>query len=93
MARCLIGGSFTTYNSKAVTLARLNVQGSLDTDFNPGIGANGPVYLSSYWGQIKSLIAGGFTTYDGTSRPGIAGYSHPDVHLTRQSTTCCFYNS
>ena len=71
--KILIGGSFTTYNSTARNnVARLNPNGSLDTDFNPGSGANGPVYQISYWGQNKALIGGGFTTYNGTSRPGIA---------------------
>ncbi len=71
--KILIGGAFTSYNSTAINnLARLNPNGSLDTGFNPGSGANGPVYMFSYWGQNQSMIGGGFTTYNGTSRPGIA---------------------
>ena len=88
--KILIGGAFTTYNTTGRNnLARLNPNGSLDTGFNPGTGANGPVYLISYWGQNKALIAGGFTTYNGISRRGIARILSVGSQLTRQSTTCC----
>ena len=41
----LIGGAFSTYNGVGRNnVARLNLDGSLDTAFNPGTGANGPVY-------------------------------------------------
>ena len=39
--KILIGGDFTSYNGTARNyIARLNADGSLDTDFNPGTGAN-----------------------------------------------------
>ena len=54
-------------------MARLNPDGSLDTIFNPGIGADGPVYAMNWNDYIRRLrIGGGFTTYQGVSRPGIA---------------------
>lgn len=54
-------------------VARLNPNGSVDTTFNPGTGADGPVYdmdWDDYFGRVK--IVGAFTSYQGVSRPGIA---------------------
>jgi uncharacterized delta-60 repeat protein/uncharacterized repeat protein (TIGR02543 family) len=72
--KIIITGLFSSYNGTARgKIARINVDGSLDTDFNPGSGANN----SPNWihvlenGQI--LIAGGdFSTYNGTSTGRIA---------------------
>src|SRR5262249_1632536 len=42
--KILIGGDFNSYNGTNVNfLARLNVDGSLDTSFNTGSGPDGPV--------------------------------------------------
>jgi uncharacterized delta-60 repeat protein len=53
-------------------IARLNSNGSLDTSFNPGSGANyvvGPIVVQP---DGKVLIGGGFTRMNGVSRNGIA---------------------
>ena len=43
--RILIGGNFTAFNGNdRHRIARLNSDGSLDTTFNPGLGANGTVW-------------------------------------------------
>ena len=72
--KVLIGGGFTSYNGVARNnIARLNANGSLDTSFNPGTGANGAVYAIADNDYIrKARIGGAFTTYNGVSRPGIA---------------------
>ena len=72
--RIFIGGAFTSYNGVVRNyVARINTDGSLDTSFNPGVGANGPVYAFIWNDYIRRLgIGGGFTTYQGVSRPGIA---------------------
>jgi uncharacterized delta-60 repeat protein len=72
--RLLIGGAFTSYNGLARNyVARLNPNGSVDTTFDPGIGADGPVYDFDWNNYIHRVrLAGGFTTYQGVSRPGIA---------------------
>ena len=67
-------GSFTTFNSVGRTnIARLNVDGSLDTTFTPGTGPNNTLYavaIDPVSGKI--YIGGDFTTYNGTPRNRIA---------------------
>ncbi|MFA6546430.1 MAG: hypothetical protein WCS99_18580, partial [Limisphaerales bacterium] len=67
--RVVIGGYFTSINgTPRNAVARLNINGTLDTSFDPGAGANDYI-----WTMIMepdgSLVAGGsFTTYQGASR-------------------------
>lgn len=75
--RTLIGGFFTQVNGVNLnSIARLNDNGSLDSLFNPGSGANGPIYaLEETFAADGSrrLVAGGsFVTYNGTPRNRIA---------------------
>lgn len=73
--KILIGGQFTVYDGTArARIARLNADGSLDTTFNPGTGATGGLIVESIALQTdgKIIIGGGFTTYNGTTRNGIA---------------------
>jgi uncharacterized delta-60 repeat protein len=69
----IIGGSFTTYSGAGRNyIARLNSNGSLDTSFNPGSGANNWVHSVTLQADGKALIGGRFTSYNGTARNGIA---------------------
>ena len=71
--KILIGGGFSTYS--AITrngIARLNIDGSLDNSFNPGIGANDYVSSIALQSDGKILMGGSFTTYNGTPRNRIA---------------------
>ena len=67
--KVVIGGYFTAVNGVSRRhVARLNINGTLDTAFNPGVGASDYV-----WTMIMepdgALVAGGaFTTYQGVSR-------------------------
>jgi len=72
--RVLIGGRFTSYNGEPRTgIARLNGDGSLDTDFDPGSGASSlGVEAIALQADGKVLICGSFGSYDGTPRNGIA---------------------
>ena len=71
--KILIGGNFTSYNGTARNrIARLNNDGTLDTNFNPGSGANNNVNSIAIQSDGKILIAGVFTTYNGISRNRIA---------------------
>ena len=71
--KILIGGAFTSYNGTALGgIARLNIDGSLDTFFDPGSGTNGHVYSIALQGDGKILIGGEFSSYNGTGRNRIA---------------------
>ncbi|WP_185956520.1 T9SS type A sorting domain-containing protein [Changchengzhania lutea] len=71
--KIIIGGFFTTYNGTAINqIARLNVDGTLDTTFNPGTGTDFEVQTISLQSDGKIFIGGAFTTYNGTTRNRIA---------------------
>lgn len=70
--RPIIGGNFTTVNgTNRNYIARLNLNGSLDTSFNPGTGADGPVYALVKQGN-KAVMGGAFSSVDERSRNGLA---------------------
>ncbi|MDX1953122.1 MAG: Calx-beta domain-containing protein, partial [Verrucomicrobiota bacterium] len=74
----LVAGDFTSFNNQPrVRVARLNSNGSLDTEFNPGTGPNGVVYAMAYQMATNEVpagifIAGDFSSVNGVSRPRIA---------------------
>jgi len=64
--KILIGGHFTSFNGYACgRIARLNVDGSLDTSFHIGTGADDVVGSIALQSDGKILIAGGFQTFNG----------------------------
>jgi uncharacterized delta-60 repeat protein len=71
--KIIIGGSFTTFNGIARNrIARLNSNGTLDTNFSPTTGADKDVNTTSIQSDGKIIIGGLFTTYNGISRIRIA---------------------
>lgn len=72
--KVVIGGFFSHYNSTLRNyIARVYANGQLDLTFNPGSGANNGVYAVAIQPTDgKILIGGAFTTYNGTSKGGIA---------------------
>jgi uncharacterized delta-60 repeat protein len=71
--KIFVGGEFTTASGGDRTrFARLNRDGSLDTAFLPGTGANGPIYSIAIQLDGKVIIAGDFTSVSGASRNRIA---------------------
>ena len=71
--KIIIGGDFTTFNGTTRNrIARLNTDGSLDTTFNPGSGANYYIYTTDIQSDGKIIIGGWFTSFNGTSINGIA---------------------
>ena len=71
--KILIGGDFTSYNGTSHNrIVRLNADGTLDTSFDPGTGANATVQAISIQSDGKILICGDFISYNGTSRNYIA---------------------
>ncbi|MBP7408693.1 MAG: delta-60 repeat domain-containing protein, partial [Flavobacteriales bacterium] len=79
--RILVGGQFGSYNgTPRGNILRLNQNGSLDSSFDPGSGASAGVYALARQPDGKIMIGGGFISYDGTSRQGVARI-HPDGSL------------
>lgn len=64
--KIIIGGGFSEYNGVArKSVARLNENGSLDTAFNPGMGANNTINTVVVQPDGKILLGGIFTTFNG----------------------------
>ncbi len=71
--RVLLAGAFRQVAGQPrAGVARLNTDGSLDTSFDPGAGANDTVYALDVAPDGKVLLGGAFTTYAGQSRNRIA---------------------
>src|SRR2546428_712029 len=76
--KTVLGGDFTHVNSYFLNhLARMNLDGSVDTGFQIGNGADAfvssvVIYPTSSPNASKILIAGGFTSFNGMQRNGIA---------------------
>jgi uncharacterized delta-60 repeat protein len=69
----LLGGDFGMYDGTLCGhIVRLDVDGGLDTSFDPGSGANDFVMDIKRQSNGKILISGGFTEYDGTARNYVA---------------------
>jgi uncharacterized delta-60 repeat protein len=70
--RIVIGGAFASMNGTPRNfLARLNSDGSLDTTFDVGTGANGAVHAIAIQPDGKVVVGGDFTTFNGTTRSNI----------------------
>ena len=71
--KIIVGGIFTVFNGITRNrVARLNANGSLDTTFDPGAGANNIVFSVALQSNGKIVIGGQFTSYNGTTRNSIA---------------------
>ncbi len=69
--KILVGGIISSFNGNPIaSLVRLNIDGSLDTTFNPAL--NG--YVNSFvpLSTGKVLIGGNFSAFNGTARPWLA---------------------
>ncbi|MGC9036296.1 MAG: Calx-beta domain-containing protein, partial [Verrucomicrobiia bacterium] len=72
--KILIGGAFTSYNNVSRNgIARLNPDGSLDTSFNVGNGAQGGIVRAiAILPDEKIMIGGDFQMFNSVPRAGIA---------------------
>ncbi len=71
--RLIIGGAFTAVNGVTrANLAQLNVDGTLDLSFNPGLGPNDTVRTLALAANDRVVIGGFFTSYAGQTRIYIA---------------------
>ena len=75
-SRVVIGGAFTSVDGVTRNyIARLMTDGSLDTSFNPGSGADGPVYALAETfvnGGNKLYVGGAFNFISGGTSPNFA---------------------
>ena len=70
--KILIGGFFSSYNNVARSgLARLSQDGTLDTTFDVGSGANNAVLKIAGQSDGKTLVGGSFASYNGAARGGL----------------------
>jgi uncharacterized delta-60 repeat protein len=66
--KIIIAGSFNSYNGTARNyIARLNSDGSLDSTFNIGTGANNIIRSINLQTDGKIIVGGNFTTFNGTA--------------------------
>jgi uncharacterized delta-60 repeat protein len=76
--KVLLAGDFTLVNDcSRGHIARLNSDGSLDTSFNPGSGADDVVYAVALQSDLKVLIGGWFVDFNGVTCGGIARLENP----------------
>ena len=69
----IIGGDFTQVSGiSRNNIARLNVDGSIDESFNPGIGFNNAVDKVVIQNDGKILVSGSFTGFNNTQRNALA---------------------
>jgi uncharacterized delta-60 repeat protein len=67
--KIIAGGAFTTFGGVARgKIARLNADGTLDTSFDPGAGANGNVHAIALQPDGKIIVGGYFTKYNNITR-------------------------
>ena len=70
--KAVVGGAFKNFNLiKSSGLVRLNQNGSIDTSFDIGIGANDAVYAVTIQPDQKILVGGIFNSFNGTRRVGL----------------------
>ena len=91
--KVLVGGSFSTVNGVSRNgIARLNSNGSLDSSFDTGTGADGLVRAIALQPDDNVLIGGDFLTVNGVVRPYVArlfgGSSGPRLRLFPTNQRC-----
>jgi uncharacterized delta-60 repeat protein/uncharacterized repeat protein (TIGR01451 family) len=71
--KILLGGNFTSFNGVLANhVVRLNPDGSLDSTFNTGLGANNTVWAVAIDPVGNVIIGGDFTAFNSTNRYHVA---------------------
>jgi len=71
--KIIVSGSFQKYNGEAaISVARLNADGSKDNTFNSLMQTNATIYATAVQPDGKILIGGIFSKYNNISRQGLA---------------------
>ncbi len=90
-AKIIIGGCFTSYNGTAINrIVRLNTNGSFDSTFTVGTGADNCIGSISLQSDNKIIIGGDFNSYNGIARNRVARLLNctPITILATASTIC-----
>ena len=67
--KLLLGGSFSSYSGSSVgNIVRVNINGTRDTTFVPGVGFTGAVNDIKIQSDGKIIAVGAFTAYSGSTR-------------------------
>jgi uncharacterized delta-60 repeat protein len=70
--KVIVAGRFTQANNVGRNrIARFNFNGSLDTGFNPGTGADGEITAAVLQSDGRLIVAGRFTSFNGFTHNGI----------------------
>lgn len=86
--KVVIGGFFSQYGAASRNrIARLNPDGSLDTDFDLGTGANSSVETMAIQGDGSIVIGGHFTEIDGVEQNYLSRLSQDEASLQQLSAT------
>jgi uncharacterized delta-60 repeat protein len=84
--KIILGGEFWNFDGVSrKSIARLNVDGSLDLSFNPGTGADRFVFTTAVQPDGKIIIGGSFNNFNGTGRNSIARLNGGSVLSTSLS--------
>jgi uncharacterized delta-60 repeat protein len=68
----IAGGAFSSFNDTLRNnLVGLNINGSIDANFNVGSGFNGPVTTINVQDNGKIIVGGGFTIFNGSNQARI----------------------
>jgi uncharacterized delta-60 repeat protein len=78
LPKLLVGGGFTSVaGARRNSIARLNTEGTVDTTFDPGTGANGPVYAVAVQADGRMIVGGDFSMFNNTPLGNLVRL-HPD---------------
>jgi uncharacterized delta-60 repeat protein len=81
--KMMIAGTFHSYNKNVrFGLARINVDGSIDTGYDAGIGPNNAISSLVFQKDGALLVGGRFSSFDGVARSGI-GRLNADAPTSR----------
>jgi uncharacterized delta-60 repeat protein/gliding motility-associated-like protein len=93
----ILSGIFNGINgSGRVNLVRLNTDGTIDCTFDPGAGTDSIISSMQLQPDDQILIAGDFTSYDGTTRNGFARVNNPPISClpaNQRAALVALYNS
>ncbi|MCV9927698.1 T9SS sorting signal type C domain-containing protein [Flavobacterium sp. LS1R49] len=71
-SKIIVAGNFTSYNGiSAIRIARLKTDGTIDSDFVSGLGANALIEALFIQPDGKILVGGRFDTFNGHVSPGL----------------------